>query len=254
MVYWFSMIAFWIYFTFLYPTKVIGKKNMNKGKCIWACNHTTNADGLILGTKHFCRFYALGKKELFKHKLLGWYLKTLGLIPVNRGASDIKAVKDCLRVLKDKQKPLLIFPSGTRESTPEEVQDLKNGVAMFALKANCPIIPMVFVRKPKLFRRNRFVIGEPIDVSMYEGQKASKEIYDEINEKITKSMEEMLAKYSYKSKKNAISSIKKRTENDKPFQSKQAQIYGFSFRDFLGTLTKKSTALRRRLKTRFIRR
>ena len=36
---------------------------------------------------------------------------------------------------------------------------------------------------------------------MYEGQKASKEIYDEINEKITKSMEEMLAKYSYKNKK-----------------------------------------------------
>ena len=198
MVYWISMVLYWLYFTFLYPTKVIGKKNMKKDACIWACNHTTNYDVLILGTKHFCRFYALGKIELFKNKLLGWYLKKLGTIPVHRGESDINAVKQSLRVLKDKKKPLLIFPTGTRESSAEEVQNLKNGVAMFALKANVPIIPMVLVRKPKIFRPNRFVIGEPIDVSIYQGQKASKEIYDEINEKITKSMEEMIDKYGYK--------------------------------------------------------
>ncbi len=201
MVYWISMILYWIYFSIFYPTKVIGKKNMNKGKCIWACNHTTNFDVLIIGTKHFTRFYGLGKAELFKNKLLGWYMKSIGTIPVHRGMSDISAVKQCLRVLKEKEKPLLIFPSGTRESTPEEVQDLKNGVAMFALKANCPIIPMVLVRKPRIFRQNRLIIGNPIDVSMYEGQKSSKEIYDKISEKITKSMEEMLVKHAYKSKK-----------------------------------------------------
>ena len=200
MVYWISMILYWIYCTLLFPTKVIGKKNMNRGKCIWACNHTTNNDFLILGTKHFCRFYGLGKAELFKNKLLGWYLKQIGTIPVHRGTSDITAVKQCLKVLKEKQKPLLIFPTGTRESSAEEVQDLKNGVAMFALKANCPIIPMVFVRKPRIFRPNRFIVGEPIDVSIYQGQKAGKEIYDEINDKITKSMEEMIEKYSYKKK------------------------------------------------------
>jgi len=208
MIYWISMVLFWIYFTILYPTKVIGKKNMNKGKCVWACNHTTNFDVLILGTKHFTKFYALGKSELFKNKLMSWYLKQLGTIPVHRGMSDITAVKQCLRVLKEKEKPLLIFPTGTRESSPEEVQDLKNGVAMFALKANAPIIPMVLVRKPKLFRPNRFVVGEPIDVSIYQGQKASKEIYDEINEKITKSMEEMIKKFGYNKKEKKHKKVK----------------------------------------------
>ena len=204
MVYWISMVLFWIYFSILYPTKVIGKKNMKKDACIWACNHTTNFDVLILGTKHFSRFYALGKIELFKSKFMAWYLKKLGTIPVHRGESDINAVKQCLRILKDKKKPLLIFPTGTRESSAEEVQNLKNGVAMFALKANVPIIPMVLVRKPKLLRPNRFVIGEPIDVSIYQGQKANKEIYDEINAKITKSMEDMIEKYGYKKKDKKI--------------------------------------------------
>ena len=194
------MLIFWIHYTLFYPTRVIGKKNLIKTKCIWACNHTTNHDVLVLGTKAFCRFYALAKAELFKNKFMNWYLNSIGGIPVHRGMSDINAIKQTLRVLKEKNKPLLIFPSGTRESTPEEVQDLKNGVAMFALKANAPIVPMVLVRSPRIFRRNRFVIGEPIDISQYQGQKPSKEIYDEINEKITLSMQQMLDKYAYKKK------------------------------------------------------
>ena len=207
MIYWISMIIFWIYCTLFFPTKVIGKKNLNKGRCIWAANHTTNADVLIIGTKAFTRFYALGKAELFKHKIMGAYLKSIGCIKVKRGEADLDAIKQSLRILKDKQKPLLIFPSGTRESSAEEIQNLKNGVAMFALKANCPIIPVVLVRKPIIFRPNRLVVGEPIDVSIYQGQKATKEIYDEINEKIMHSMENMLKKYAYKKKKNKESNI-----------------------------------------------
>lgn len=198
MFYWICISLVWVYMNIFYPTKIIGKKNLNKNKCIWACNHTTNFDAFVLGAKTYARFYPLGKSELFKNKFQGWILKRLGTICVHRGQSDIEAVKQCMRVLKEKQKPLLIFPTGTRESTPDEVQNLKNGVAMFAIKANAPIIPMVIVRKPKIFRRNRLVIGEPIDVSQYQGQKATKEMYEEINEKISKSMEEMLEKYSFK--------------------------------------------------------
>ena len=200
MMYWISMILFWIHITLFYPTRIIGKKNLITTKCIWASNHMSNLDVLVIGTKVFKRFYALSKAELFKNKLFGAYLKSIGAIKVQRGTSDITAVKNCLRVLKEKNKPLLIFPTGTRNSSPEEVQELKNGVAMFALKANAPIVPMVIVRKPKLWRRNRLVIGEPIDISKYQGQKATKEVYEEINAQITKSMEAMIEKYSYKKK------------------------------------------------------
>ena len=201
MIYWISMVIYWIICTLFFPTRFIGKKNLQKGKCIWACNHTTNFDVLILGTKAFSRFYSLGKAELFKNKLSAWYFKKLGTISVQRGKSDIDAIKKSIRVLNEKQKPLLIFPTGTRESSPEEVQDLKNGVAMLAVKANAPIIPMVLVRKPVMFRSNRLVVGEPIDVSEYQGQKATREMYDEISQKVTQSMQDLLEKYGYQKDK-----------------------------------------------------
>ena len=201
MIYWISMVIYWIVCTLFFPTRFIGKKNLQKGKCIWACNHTTNFDVLILGTKAFSRFYSLGKAELFKNRLMAWYFNKLGTISVQRGKNDIDAIKKSIRVLNEKQKPLLIFPTGTRESSPEEVQDLKNGVAMLAVKANAPIIPMVLVRKPVIFRPNRFVVGEPIDVSAYQGQKATREMYDEISQKVTQSMQDLLEKYSYKKDK-----------------------------------------------------
>lgn len=194
MMFWITMILIWPFFTIFFPTKVIGRKNLEKGKVIWACNHQSNWDIWVIGTRIFKRFYVLGKKELFKNKIVGGFLKKIGAIPVDRGKPDIEAVKASFRVLKDKQKPLLIFPTGTRTSSPDEVQNLKNGVSMFATKTDSLIVPIVLVRKPKLFRRNRMVIGESINPNDYEN-------YEQINNQLTKQMEEMLEKYSYKSKK-----------------------------------------------------
>lgn len=191
MIFWITMTLIWPFFTIFFPTRVIGRKNLIKGKVIWACNHQSNWDIWVIGTRIYKRFYTLGKKELFKSKIVGGFLKKLGTIPVDRGKPDIEAVKSCLRVLKDKKKPLVIFPTGTRTSSPDEVKNLKNGVSMFATKADAKIVPIVLVRKPKFLRRNRMIIGEPIDPKNFEN-------YDQINEQLTLQMEEMIQKYSYK--------------------------------------------------------
>ena len=93
MLYWWAMILVWPFFTIFFPTKVYGKKNLIKGKCIWACNHQSNNDIFVLATKLFARVYILGKKELFKNKFVGGFLKKLGGIPVSRGEADITASK-----------------------------------------------------------------------------------------------------------------------------------------------------------------
>ena len=191
------MTLIWPFFTIFFPTKVFGRKNLVKGKAIWACNHQSNWDIWVIGTRIFKRFYTLGKQELFKIKIVGGYLKRLGTIPVARGKADIQAVKACLRVLKDKNKPLIIFPTGTRTSTPDEVQNLKNGVSLFATKADAKIVPIVLVRKPKFLRRNRMIIGEPIDPKNYSN-------FDEINNQLTLRMEEMIKKYYKKSKRDKV--------------------------------------------------
>ena len=71
---------------------------------------------------------------------------------------------------------------------------------MFSLKSDANIVPMVLVRKPKLFRRNRLVIGEPIDISKYADRKNDKSVYEEINKELSEKMEELIQKYGYKKK------------------------------------------------------
>ena len=200
MWFWLTLVLIWLPVTILFPTRVIGKKNLIKGKSIWASTHQSNVDIMIIATKIFTRIYALGKAELFKNKIFGGYLKRLGCVPVKRGQADINAVKNVLRILKEKQKPIVVFPSGTRTSTLDEINNLKNGVVMFALKSQAPIVPVALVRKAKLFRRNRLVFGEPIDITPYLERAKDKSVYAEINEILSLRLEGLIEKYGYKKK------------------------------------------------------
>lgn len=200
MWFWLTLTLIWLPITLLFPTRLIGKKNIVKGKSIWACTHQSNADIMVLATKTFTRMYALGKVELFKNKVFGGYLKRLGCVPVNRGQADITAVKTVLRILKEKQKPMVIFPTGTRTSSIEEIENLKNGVVMFALKSQAPIVPVALVRKAKIFRRNRLVFGEPIDITPYLERAKDKTVYEELNKIISERIENLVKKYGYKKK------------------------------------------------------
>ena len=200
MLFWIILSILWLPVRLLLPTKLIGKENLIKGKSIYACNHQSNFDIVVLAVRLYTKIYALGKAELNKNKFIAWFLRNINMISVNRGQADIKAVKSCLRVLKEENKPLVIFPTGTRTSNAEEVENLKNGVAMFSIKAQAPIVPMVFVRKNKLFRRNRFVIGKPLDLSKYEGRKPDKELFKEISDDLSQAMQKLLDENKFKQK------------------------------------------------------
>lgn len=176
----------------LFPTIVKGRKNLPKGKAIYASNHQTNFDIMVIGCGLYRRIYALGKAELFKNKFVSWFLRGIGCVKINRGTADIEAVKNVFTILKKKQKPIVIFPTGTRNSSPEEVQDVKNGVAMFSVKTQSPIVPMVLIKKPRVFCFNKFVIGKPLDLSKYEGLPATKELYDQISQDLTHAMEQLI--------------------------------------------------------------
>lgn len=162
------------------PTRIIGKKYIKtiKGKAsIFACNHQTMNDPIILKCRVNTRFKLVAKSGLFKSKFGKWFFTKLGAYPVNRGGNDISFVKNTLGFLKD-QKSIVIFPEGTRVKVGETVE-LKNGVSMFALKTDCYIIPAFFKKRTNPFVFNTLLIGEPFKFSDYEelkDQKPSKEI------------------------------------------------------------------------------
>ena len=175
----------------LFPTKIIGKKNIPKGACILSCNHTSNMDAVIFAVKTWEKKYYLAKKELFENKFVGFFLKKFGGIRIDRQANDVTAIKNCLKVLKDNKK-LFIFPEGTRVHNENmELGEVKQGVAMFAIKAKVPIVPMFILRQPKIFRRNKIFIGKPFTLEEFYGKKLDSIELEKASELVALKMNEV---------------------------------------------------------------
>lgn len=175
----------------LFPTKIIGKENIPKGACILSSNHTSNLDAVIFAVKTWEKKYYLAKKELFKNKLFGFFLKKLGAVKIDRQSNDVLAIKNCLKLLKDNKK-LFIFPEGTRVHNENmELGEIKQGVAMFAIKAKVSIVPIFILRQPKLFRRNKIFIGKPFTLEEFYGRRLDSEELDKAGKIVLAKMEEI---------------------------------------------------------------
>ena len=199
-LFWFLKIITYIPIRIMYPTIIKGKKNLIKGKSIIVGNHQSNADPILIFTFFWRKMNYLAKKELMSNKLSNWFLSKMGCIPVNRQNVDLSTIKSSLKVLKD-DKTLVIFPEGGRRENSFS-EDIKNGASMFALKTNAPIVPMYFVKKPRLFRFNKLIIGEPIYIDTNIPHDTSKDNLTLLSEKIEKTMLDMKEKYTkQKSKK-----------------------------------------------------
>ena len=160
MIYFLAYILCWLPLKIFLPIKIIGKKNLLKGKAILCCNHHSNWDFAPIYYIAKSKLYVLCKDSLFKNKFFAFILTRLRGIAINREKPEISSIKKCLTVLNNNNN-LLIFPEGTR-TKEEEMSSAKGGVGMFCIKTYAPIIPMMYEKKNKIFRRNRLIIGEPI--------------------------------------------------------------------------------------------
>lgn len=189
MFFWICRIFLWLPCKIFFPTRVYGKKNLKKTKSVIVSSHQSNMDSILILTNTNFKFYTLTKKELFNSKLGNWIFTHLHAIPVDRKSNDLTAIKTSLKVL-NQDKPLLIFPSGTREQEDHNTENFKNGTAMLAYKTQSDIIPVVFNKKPRLFRLTKIYIGNPLkyeDYSQIEGD--TKEKYALITNKLQEEMD-----------------------------------------------------------------
>lgn len=180
----------------LYPCKVINKKNFKKkSPAIIICNHLSNIDPIYIAGYLPEKKYFLAKKELFNTKFKAWFLKSIGAIRVDRQSNDLTAIKNSLKVLKNGKK-LVIFPEGTRNKKDENLQEIKSGSAMLAIKARVPILPVHIEKRGKVFRRNIMVVGEPFELNEFYDQKLTAEVLSKAGEIIV----EKLKNVKYKQK------------------------------------------------------
>lgn len=159
----------------LFPTKVLHKERLPKGKVIVTSNHFSNIDSIIYFVQFRKFFRFLGKKELAKNKLSAWFFKHMGMIMVDRKNMSVTTYKEIMANLK-KNRAVFIYPEGTRnKSEDDNLQDVKNGVILFASKGECDIVPMVLYKRPRIFRKNYILVGEPLKIEGENPKKLTKE-------------------------------------------------------------------------------
>lgn len=107
------------------------------------------------------RFIFMAKIENFKFKPFGWFIKKLGAFPVDRENPGPSVIKIPVKELKNGDRSLIIFPSGSRHSS-----ELLNGAALIAKLSGKPIVPAIYqgpVKFSGLFKRHSSTInyGKP---------------------------------------------------------------------------------------------
>ena len=152
---------------FIFNYKVLNRdRERDEGGYIVCGNHVSATDAIALCyafRKNQIKFMA--KKELFKVPVLAPLIKVLGAFPIDRGGSDVGAIKKAVEIVKEGG-CLGIFPQGHRYpgENPRETKT-KNGMALIATKTGADIVPVYIWRKKnrfKLFRRTYIIIGDTI--------------------------------------------------------------------------------------------
>lgn len=110
------------------------------GPFIIAPVHRSNADFAfaIYVTKR--KTFFIAKSSLWRSRLLGGLISTMGAFPVTRGTADRTALSAAEAVLRAGE-PLVLFPEGTRQDGPM-VATLLEGAAFLAARTGAPIVPV----------------------------------------------------------------------------------------------------------------
>lgn len=111
------------------------------GPVIFAANHIGVLDGPLLAIFSPRPVHALTKQEMFEGRT-GRFLRRSGQIPLDRFATDPRAVRTSLRVLRD-DGAVGVFPEGTRGDG--ELHRFHHGAAYLGLVSGAPVVPVILL-------------------------------------------------------------------------------------------------------------
>jgi 1-acyl-sn-glycerol-3-phosphate acyltransferase len=170
-----------------------------KGSAIVAISHRSFLDPPLVGGIVWRQMHFMARHDLFDVPFLGRLIANLKTFPVKRGAFDRSALKLTLDFLKLGE-AVAIFPEGTR-SPDGELQPPFAGVGMIVHHAQVPVIPAYaagtyecYPRKAKYPHPGKVTIyfGPAVDLKALLEQPASKEVYQQIAEKIMQDIAKLI--------------------------------------------------------------
>ena len=140
-----KLMGYWTSFCLkiFLSTKIIikGRENiLNNEKFFIAASHQSMFETFYLQTIFNSPVFIL-KKELLLIPIFGWYLKKIGSISIKRNKvtkDNLGFFKDISNVINNSNRPLIIFPQGTRV-LPDKRPPFKKGASRIyeELKISC---------------------------------------------------------------------------------------------------------------------
>lgn len=142
----------------LVRVRVSGLENILDEPAIYAANHASQLDIPIICTKINRPLFFIGKIELKKVPILGQYMKTVGMIFVDRKNRE-RAMASMRTAIQDIQggKSIAAFPEGTRTKTGE-LLPFKKGVFTISKEGKIPIVPIAVVGSAKALASGSFFL------------------------------------------------------------------------------------------------
>ena len=157
-------------------TRVEGLENIPAGTCLFAANHTSNADAPAIVGSMPRRIAILGKKSLFAIPIVGTAFRLAQFVPVDRARPERAAASIDLAAAKMRQGvSFLIYPEGTR-SPDGRLLPFRRGAFVLAIKAGVPVVPVACSGAHRVLAKNSFRIRPgkvvvrfcpPIDSAQY---------------------------------------------------------------------------------------
>ena len=105
--------------------------------------HQSNLDVVTLGIFYPFRTVILGKKEIRKIPLFGWFFAATGNIFVDRknAPKAIESLREASKRILEERLSLWVFPEGTRNAT-RTLGPFKKGAFHMAIEAQIPVLPI----------------------------------------------------------------------------------------------------------------
>lgn len=167
-MYYFGRTLVWLAMRIAFSIKTEGREELPKKTAMIYCpNHRSNADPPLVAMLVKGRMAFMAKDSLFKNKLFGWLIRSLGAFPVSRGSGDLTILDTAADKLRE-GKSLMIFPEGTR-SKDGKIGKGHSGAAAISAKSGAAIVPVGICYGEKLRFRTRIVVkfGKPIPAEEY---------------------------------------------------------------------------------------
>lgn len=186
------------YLRIFHSLTIKGVDRPHEGRAILAPNHASYLDPPIVGVAWPEELHFLARASLFKNPFQNWLFSKLNAHPVKGNGQDIDSLRLICKLLEE-DKQIVIFPEGIRTNTGE-LQKIKSGIAMLAIRTDSPIIPVyikgsfeAFPRQkrfPKLHTPLTCLFGKPIDPLQFK-EETKKKLQEILTEKVQASLEEL---------------------------------------------------------------